>query len=184
MNIPYRITFIASSVIFALIVAWGQPARAYTSADASSGVVSTASTQDESRVVPNGEVTIQTGVPDYFCNEGVGWYPVLAGNGCYGQLQVYMDGRYLGQINMAKATAGNASYQTWQALNSWCGANPILCTPVATGVQLVFSAFKNLLCPKCKAAMNERQSVEILGDPRSSGLDPSRVSVLDCSLAA
>lgn len=78
----------------------------------------------------NSVYKIETGVPDYFCDEGSGQYPVLDPGGCYGTLYTYMDGRFIGKVNVLRLAAdrkGNRG-DVYAWANRWCQNNPILCS--------------------------------------------------------
>ncbi len=76
-------------------------------------------------------VSPRTGVPDYFCDEGAGQHAILSPSGCYGQLYVYMDGRYQGHVNMAvmrlRAQDKRNGVSLHEYLNTWCTTNSFDC---------------------------------------------------------
>ena len=90
-------------------------------------------------------VVVQTGVPDYFCDEGTGQHVILNPKGCYGTIYVYMDGRYIGKVNLAayRATGPNVwdTYaRLYNGLNSFCNSHSLVCAGVPLVIQLICKA--------------------------------------------
>ena len=92
---------------------------------------------------PAGEVGIQTGVPDFFCDEGTGQRPVLNPEGCLGTLYTYMDGRNLGSINLLamEASEGPSAWDSfvnlYNSMERFCSTHPIACSIVPATISLI-----------------------------------------------
>jgi hypothetical protein len=95
-------------------------------------------------------VVIQTGVPDYFCDEGTGQHVILNPKGCYGTLHTYMDGRYQGSINLAsfRASQGPSAWDSFtrldNAMESFCSTHPVACTITIGTIQAICRKVFNL----------------------------------------
>ncbi len=106
---------------------------------------------------PDSVVVIQTGVPDFFCDEGTGQHVILNPKGCYGTLYTYMDGRYIGFVNLAafRASQGPSAWDSftrlYNAMYSFC-TGPVGWIP-CQGVPAVITYI-------CKRVFGGEQSVD------------------------
>lgn len=75
-----------------------------------------------------------TGRVDNFCQSSYGTTTWSGRNpwACGGTLLSYMDGRYLGKVNVTKLIASGTARREG-SLNAWCGRNPFWCNVAVSG---------------------------------------------------